>query len=144
MRVLILLVLFTVLGQTTLPIYANNPIESTSNIEVNNYIMTTGVPGYVPVIIMTAAEMKLKEGEKFGKFEVVLYGEAVKQFAEKDGGQKLVDMAKASGATIILCDFALKHFGISRESLPEGLEFIENAFTYNLDMIKAGYHVLGV
>lgn len=144
MRVLILLVLFTVLGQTAQPIYANNPIVSTTNIEVNNYIMATGVPGYVPVIIMTAAEMKSKEGEKFGKFEVVLYGEAVKQFADKDAGQKLVDMAKASGATIILCDFALKHFGISKESLPEGLEFVDNAFTYNLDMLKKGYYVIGV
>jgi intracellular sulfur oxidation DsrE/DsrF family protein len=144
MRILILLVLFTVLGQTAHPIYANNPIVSTTNIDVNNYIMTTGVPGYVPVIIMTAAEMKSKEGEKFGEFQVVIYGEAVKQFADKDAGQKLVDMAKASGATIILCELALKHFGISRESLPEGLEFVENAFTYNLDMLKEGYFVLGV
>ncbi|MDD3722993.1 MAG: DsrE family protein [Lutibacter sp.] len=144
MRVLILLVLFTVLGQTAPSIYANNPIVSTTNIEVNNYIMTTGVSGYVPVIIMAAAEMKSKEGEKFGKFEVVIYGEAVKQFADKDAGQKLVDMAKASGATIILCDLALKNFGISKESLPEGLEFVENAFTYNLEMLKKGYYVLGV
>lgn len=144
MRILILLILFTALGQTAHPIYANNLIVSTTNIEVNNYIMTTGVPGYVPVIIMTAAEMKSKEGEKFGKFQVVIYGEAVKQFADKEAGQKLVDMAKASGATIILCDLALKHFGISKESLPEGLEFVENAFTYNLDMLKEGYYVLGV
>lgn len=144
MRVLILLVLFTVLGQTVNPIYANNPIVSATNIKVNNYIMTTGVPGYVPVIIMTAAEMKSKEGEKFGKFQIVIYGEAVKQFADKDAGQKLVDMAKAAGATIILCDFALIHFGISRESLPKGLEFVQNAFTYNLDMLKEGYFVLGV
>lgn len=144
MRVLILVVLFTVLGQTAPSIYANNPIVSTTNIEVNNYIMTTGVSGYVPVIIMVAAEMKSKEGEKFGKFEIVLYGEAVKQFADKDAGQKLVDMAKASGATIILCEFALKHLGISTESLPEGIEFVENAFTYNLEMLKKGYYVLGV
>lgn len=144
MRILILLVLFTVIGQTAHPIYANNPIISTTNIEVNNYIMATGVPGYVPVIIMTAAEMKSKEGEKFGNFQVVIYGEAVKQFADKEAGQKLVDMAKVSGATIVLCNFALKHFGISKESLPKGLEFVENAFTYNLEMLKEGYYVIGV
>ncbi len=139
-----LLVLFTVLGQTVQPIYANNPIVSTTNNEVVNYIMTTGVPGYVPVLIMTSAEMMSKEGEKFGRFEVVLYGAAVKQFADKEAGQKLVDMAKTSGATIILCDFALMKYGISRESLPKGLEFIPNVFTYSLDMIKEGYIVLGV
>lgn len=144
MRILTLLVLFTVIGQTAHPIYANNPIISTTNIEVNNYIMATGVPGYVPVIIMTAAEMKSKEGEKFGNFQVVIYGEAVKQFADKEAGQKLVDMAKVSGATIVLCNFALKHFGISKESLPKGLEFVENAFTYNLEMLKEGYYVIGV
>ena len=144
MRVLILVILFMVLGQTAQPIYANSPIVSSTNIKVNNYIMTTGVPGYVPVIIMAAAEMKSKEGEKFGKFQVVIYGEAVKQFADKDAGQKLIEMAKASGATIILCDLALQHFGISKESLPKGLEFVQNAFMYNLNMLKENYFVLGV
>lgn len=144
MRILILLVSFMLLGQTTQPIYANNPIENNINNKVNNYIITTGVPGYVPVMIMTSAELMAEEGENFGKFEVVVYGEAVKQFADKEAGQKLVDMAKASGATIVLCDFALTHFGISRESLPEGLEFVKNAFTYNLKKQKEGFFVLGV
>lgn len=144
MRILILLVSFILLGQTAQPIYANNPIEKNINIKVNNYIMTTGVPGYVPVMIMTSAELKAEEGNQFGKFEVVIYGEAVKQFADKEAGQKLVDMAKASGATIILCDFALIHFGISRESIPEGVEFVKNAFTYNLKKQKEGFFVLGV
>ena len=144
MRILILLVSFMLLGQTAQPMYANNPIENNINNKVNNYIITTGVPGYVPVMIMTSAELMAEEGENFGRFEVVVYGEAVKQFADKEAGQKLVDMAKASGATIVLCDFALKHFGISRESLPEGLEFVENAFTYNLKKQKEGFFVLGV
>jgi intracellular sulfur oxidation DsrE/DsrF family protein len=134
------------LGQTTQPIYANNPIEKNINnkVKVNNYIITTGVPGYVPVMIMTSAELKAEEGDKFGKFEVVVYGEAVKQFADKKAGQKLVEMAKVSGATIVLCDFALKHFGISKESLPKGLKFVKNAFTYNLKKQKEGFFVLGV
>ncbi len=144
MRILILLVSFMLLGQTAQPIYANSPIENNINHKVNNYIITTGVPGYVPVMIMTSAELMAEEGKNFGKFEVVVYGEAVKQFADKEAGQKLVDMAKASGATIVLCEFALKHFGISRESLPEGLEFVENAFTYNLKKQKEGFFVLGV
>ena len=144
MKILILVISFMLLGQTAQPIYANNPIVSITTNKVNNYIMTTGVPGYVPVIIMTAAEMKSKEGEVFGEFQVVIYGEAVKQFADKATGQKLVDMAKASGATIILCDLALKHFEISKESLPKGLGFVQNVFTYNLNMLKEGYFVLGV
>lgn len=144
MRILILLVSFMLLGQTAQPIYANNPIEHNINHKVNNYIITTGVPGYVPVMIMASAELMAEEGENFGKFEVVVYGEAVKQFADKESGQKLVDMAKASGATIVLCEFALTHFGISRESLPEGLKFVKNAFTYNLKKQKEGFFVLGV
>jgi len=144
MRILILLVSFIVLGQTVQPIYANNPIVSNTNNKTTNYIVTTDVYSYVPVIIMTAAEMKKEEGTQFGKFQIVIYGEAVKQFADKEEGQKLVDMAKASGATIILCDFALIHFKISRKSLPKGLEFIHNAFKYNLNMQKKGYFVLGV
>jgi len=144
MRVLILLVSFMFLGQTVQPIHANNPIEKNINNKVNNYIITTGVSGYVPVMIMSSAELMAEEGDNFGKFEVVIYGEAVKQFADKEAGQKLVDMAKASGATIVLCDFALIHFKISRESIPKGVKFVKNAFTYNLKKQKEGYIVLGV
>lgn len=144
MRALFLLVSFMLLGQAVQPLHANNPIEKNTIKKVDNYIIATGVSGYVPVMIMTSAELKAEEGESFGKFEVVIYGEAVKQFADKEAGQKLVDMAKASGATIVLCDFALIHFKISRESIPEGVKFVKNAFTYNLKKQKEGYIVLGV
>lgn len=144
MRILILVISFIVLGSVTQPIYANNPVISITNSEKSNYIITTGVSNYVQVIIMTAAEMKKEESEQIGKFQIVLYGAAVKQFADKVEGQKLVDMAKKAGATIILCDFALKHFGITRESLPKGLEFVHNAFNYNLIKKKEGYIVLTV
>lgn len=144
MRILILVASFMFLGYTVQPVYANNPEVIISTNKVNNYIMTTGVANYVPVMIMTAAEMKKEEGKQFGEFQIVLYGAAVKQFADKEVGAKLVKMAKEAGAKIILCDFALKHFGIDRESLPEGLEYIHNAFKYNLNMKNKGYNVLSV
>lgn len=132
------------LGYTAQPVFANNPEFKISANKVNNYIMTTGVANYIPVMIMTAAEMKKEEGTKFGEFKIVIYGAAVKQFSDKEEGQKLVNMAKEAGATIILCDFALKHFGIAKESLPKGLEYIHNAFKYNLNMMEKGYTVLSV
>jgi len=144
MRILILVVSFLILGLNTQPVSANNPIITNMPNEVNNYIMTTGVANYVPVMIMTAAEMKKEEGQKFGEFQIVIYGAAVKQFADKEEGQKLVNMAKEAGATIVLCEFALKHLGIEKESLPEGLDYVHNAFKYNLNMETKGFIVLSV
>ncbi len=144
MRILILVVSFLILGSNTQPVSANNPIITNMPNEVNNYIMTTGVANYVPVMILTAAEMKKEEGLKFGEFQIVLYGAAVQQFADKEEGQKLVNMAKEAGATIVLCEFALKHFGIERESLPEGIEYVHNAFKYDLNMKTKGFIVLSV
>ena len=145
MRILILVVSFLLLGHTAQPIYANNiVVNNNSSEKINNYIMTTGVANYVPVMIMTAAEMKKEEGKQFGEFQIVIYGAAVKQFEDKVEGQKLIDMANKAGATIILCDLALKHFGISKESLPEGVKIIHNAFKYNLNMKNKGYTLLSV
>lgn len=109
-----------------------------------DYIMTTGVPGYVPAILMTAAEMRKEEGALPGVFQVVLYGEAVKQFADPEEGVKLIQMAEEAGAEIILCEFALKKYGISKDQLPKGLKFVGNAFQYTLNMQKKGYYVLSV
>ena len=145
MRILILVVSFLVFTINPQQVYSSNSVvKNTSIIEVNNYIMTTGVANYIPVMIMTAVEIKKEEGKQFGDFQVVVYGAAVKIFADKAEGQKLVEMAKDAGVTIVLCDFALKHFGIERESLPEGLEYIHNAFKYNFDMKAKGYIVLSV
>ena len=144
MRILILVVSFMFLGYTVQPVYANNPEVKISTLKVDNYIMTTGVANYVPVMIMTAAEMRKEEGKQVGEFQIVLYGAAVKQFADKEAGQKLVDMAKEAGAKIVLCDFALKHFGIDSASLPKGLEYVHNAFKYGLNMKVKGYITLSV
>jgi len=145
MRILILVVSFLVFSFNPQPVHSGNPVVNNTSIEaINNYIMTTGVANYIPAMIITAAEMKKEEGEQFGDFQIVVYGAAVKLFADKAEGQKLVDMAKEAGATIVLCEFALKHFGIERESLPDGIEYVNNAFKYNLNMKIKGYTVLSV
>ena len=100
----LLLVLVFALSFSTQTIEAANKVEPTGVIsETNNYLMTTGVSNYIPVMIMTAAEMKKEEGKQFGDFEVVIYGAAVKFFTDKAEGEKMIAMAKEAGVKIVLC-----------------------------------------
>lgn len=144
MRSLLLVLLFA-LSFSTQSIEATNKVEpAVVTSEINNYLMTTGVANYIPVMIMTAAEMKKEEGKQFGEFEVVIYGAAVKLFTDKAEGEKLIAMAKEAGVKIVLCDFALKHLGISQDELPDGLIFVHNAFKYALNKKTEGFTVLSV
>lgn len=141
----LLLVLVFFLGFTTQTIEATNKVEPTVvTTKINNYIMTTGVSNYIPVMIMTAAEMKKEEGKQFGEFEVVIYGAAVKLFTDKAEGEKVIAMAKEAGVKLILCDLALKHLGISQKELPDGLTYVHNAFKYVLNKKTEGFTVLSV
>lgn len=124
--------------------HSETPSLEISVQKVNNYVMSTGVSGYVPAIIMTAADMKNEEGKAFGDFQIVIYGEAVKQFADPTEGPKLVKMAKEAGAKLVLCEFALKKFGIDKSQLPIGLDYVGNAFKHAINLQKKGYFALGL
>lgn len=143
MKTLLFLMSLIFSCQLTQPVLAQK-VTKTTAVTNNNYLMTTGVPGYVPAILMTAAEIKKAEGSSLGAFQVVLYGEAVKQFADPEEGTKLIKMAEEAGAEIILCEFALKKFGIAKDQLPAGLKFVGNAFQHSLNMQKKGFYILSV
>lgn len=110
----------------------------------NNYVMSTGVAGYVPAIIMTAVEMKKEEGSSFGDFQIVIYGEAVKQFGQKEEAEKLIEMAKNAGAKLVLCEFAMQKFNMDKSLLPAGLDYVGNAFKHAITLQKQGYYALGL
>ncbi len=140
--VFLLTMVFTLPFSNT--VVAQKKEERKSGGKTVSYLMTTGVEGYVPAIILTAAQMQEDEKGQITSFEIVVYGEAVKQFAEKTKGTELVQKAKAAGADIILCEFALKKFGIDKKDLPDGLKFVGNAFQYSFKQMKKKVYVLSV
>lgn len=140
--------IFIALSLLTAPLLIANPtvdpVVTQAVAKVNNYVMSTGVPGYVPAIIMTAADMKKEEGKNFGDFQIVIYGEAIKQFADPTEGPKLVAMAKEAGAKLVICEFAMQKYGITKAQFPTGLDYVGNAFKHAIGLQKKGYYSLGL
>lgn len=110
----------------------------------SNYLMTTGVSHYIAPMIMTAAEMRKEQGSNLGKFELVIYGEAVKVFYKNPKAKDLLKQAKKANVDIILCEFALKKFEISKNDLSKQLKYVDNAFKYSLNAQREGYIALGL
>lgn len=143
MKKVMSIVMLSFIALTLLPeaVAQTHPTVATAKY---NYVMMTGVEDYVPAIIMTAAEMKQAEGEAYGDFQVLVYGAAVKQFADVTKGSALVKSAQEANATIVLCKFAVDKYGIDEKKLPKGVNFVGNAFMHGVELQKKGYISLGL
>lgn len=87
--------------------------------------------------ISALKEMKVSK-IKPSKVVVILCGEMLKNISSEEMGHQL-DLASAQGTTVYACGLSLTKLGISRESLPSNVLFVENGLIKSLELQKAGY-----
>jgi intracellular sulfur oxidation DsrE/DsrF family protein len=110
--------------------------KKTPTREKNNYVVsTTKVPQLKP-IILTAEALKEEDGQQFGDFQILVYGNSVKELTDKQKMEPYVIQAKAAGAKIFACSIALERNGVAPEELHEYIKVVDHAFTHLLQLQK--------
>lgn len=116
-----------------------NPANAQIQEEQQNYvILTKKIPQLQP-IFLTAEALAQEDGNNFGKFEVIICGQTVKELTDKEMMQEYINKAKEHNVELIACGFSLNKFGVDRKDISPELRVVENGILYNLQLQKKGY-----
>ena len=88
----------------------------------------------------TAEELKTKYPKL--DFEIVLIGPVVKDLAEDASLQSFIAKAEKLGVRIVVCEFAMQHFGVTKSQYHRSIETTPNGFTYIFGLQENGYKTL--
>lgn len=113
--------------------------QTSENTEKFNYIVSTSKTAQLQPIIATAEALAKEDAEKFGEFQVVIYGKTVQELTDPEIVKKIMTKAKNADIRLIACNMALEKFEVNTGDIPEEFEVVDNAFTHILQMQKQGY-----
>ena len=75
---------------------------------------------------------------KPSKVAIILCGEMLKNISSEEMKLQL-DLAVAQDITVYACGLSLNKLGISKESLPSNVQYVENGLIKSLELQKKGY-----
>ena len=116
-----------------------NPVNAQEQQEQQNYVvLTKKVPQLKPILI-AAESLAREDGHHFGKFEIIICGQTVKELTDKAVMQEHINKAKEQNVELVACGFSLKKFGVDRRDISPELKVVDNGILYNLQLQKKGY-----
>ncbi len=104
----------------------------------NYVVLTKKIPQLQP-IFLTAETLAEEDGQNFGKFEVIICGQTVKDLTDTEMMQGYIDKAEKANAELVVCGFSLNKFGVDRKDISPQLRIVENGILYNFQLQKKGY-----
>lgn len=102
-----------------------------------NYVVLTKNLEQLPSIFMTAKTLAGNEKE-FGQFDLVIYGEAVKDIKPTE----IEEMIKNAGdhkLNLLICGYSLKAFKVNTSPFEDTVKIIDNAVLHDLQMQNKGF-----
>lgn len=103
-----------------------------------DFVILTSQFDQLEPILITAESLSSKDN-----FQIVLYGKDVKQITEPEMEKYLI-WAEKSEAKFFVCQMSLNRLKIEKSELPSGIEIVDNAFLYSLQLQKKGYKTLNL
>ncbi|MCM4158634.1 sulfur reduction protein DsrE [Antarcticibacterium flavum] len=117
----------------------SNPANAQVQDDLQNYVVLTKKIPQLQPIFLTAETLAHEDGKNFGKFEVIICGQTVKELTDKNMMQDYIAKAKKHNVELIACGFSLNKFGVDRKDISPELRVVENGILYNLQLQKKGY-----
>jgi intracellular sulfur oxidation DsrE/DsrF family protein len=117
----------------------SNPVNAQVQEEQQNYVVLTKKIPQLQPILLTAETLAQEDGKNFGKFEVIICGQTVKDLTDKEMMQSYIKKAKEQNVELVACGFSLNKFGVERKDISPELRVVENGILYNLQLQKKGY-----
>ena len=116
-----------------------SPLQAQNSQEQQNYVVLTMKLPQLQPIFLTAESLALEDGKDFGKFEVIICGQTVKELTDQDMMNDYIDKAEKANVELVICGFSLNKFGVDRKDISPRLRTVENVILYNLQLQKKGY-----
>ena len=116
-----------------------SPLQAQNSQEQQNYVVLTMKLPQMQPIFLTAESLALEDGKDFGKFEVIICGQTVKELTDQDMMNDYIDKAEKANVELVICGFSLNKFGVDRKDISPRLRTVENVILYNLQLQKKGY-----
>ncbi|GHA28599.1 hypothetical protein GCM10007103_07820 [Salinimicrobium marinum] len=116
-----------------------SPVNAQEQHEQENYVVLTKKIPQLEPIFLTAETLAEEDKKNFGKFEVIICGQTVKELTDKDRMQKYINKAKEHNVELVACGFSLNKFGVDRKDISPEFRIVENGILYNLQLQKKGY-----
>lgn len=116
-----------------------SPVNAQAQHEQENYVVLTKKIPQLQPIFLTAETLAEEDGKTFGKFEVIICGQTVKELTDKEMMQKYINKAKEHNVELVACGFSLNKFGVDRKDISPEFRVVENGILYNLQLQKKGY-----
>lgn len=91
--------------------------------------------------IMTASEMKQANSKV--DFEIVIMGQMVQELSNKEFRAEF-DAANKAGIKLVVCEFALKVYGVDMKDLPSYFIGTPNAHKYMFQLNEKNYNTLSI
>src|SRR5690606_12972135 len=120
------------------------PVNAQQQAEQQNYVILTKKLPQLQPIFLTAETLAQEDGENFGKFEVIICGQTVKELTDRDMMQDYLEKAEKAKVVLVICRFTLNKFGVVRKDSSPQLRTVENGILYNLQLQKKGYTSLSL
>lgn len=116
-----------------------SPLQAQNSQEQQNYVVLTMKLPQLQPIFLTAESLAVEDGKDFGKFEVIICGQTVKELTDQDMMNDYIDKAEKANVELVICGFSLNKFGVDRKDISPRLRTVENGILYNLQLQKKGY-----
>ena len=110
--------------------------QTKSGFEKNNYVVSTSKIPQLEPIILTAEALKQEDGQKFGDFQIVLYGPNVEELTDKEKMSNYIKKAKPAGVEIKVCKLSINFLKIDIKDLHPYVKVVDHAFTHLLQLQK--------
>lgn len=120
------------------------PVNAQQQAEQQNYVILTKKLPQLQPIFLTAETLAQEDGANFGKFEVIICGQTVKELTDREKIQEYINKADKIGVELVVCGFSLNKFGVDRKAISPQLRTVENGILYNLQLQKKGYTSLSL
>lgn len=116
-----------------------NPVNAQEQHEHHDYVVLTKKVQQLKPILIAADELAKEDGKHFGKFEIIICGQTVKELTDKKMMKDFISKAKEQKVDLVACGFSLNKFGVDRKDISPELRVVENGILYNLQLQKKGY-----
>lgn len=126
-----ILSLFAIIGSAQ-----TSPSQQT---EQYNYVVMTKKAQQLKPILLAAKELAKEDGNRFGKFEVVVCGKDIGDLTHYSDMEPHLKEAKTLGVDIIACGFSLKKFKVDASLLPNDMKVVDNGILHDFERQKQGY-----
>lgn len=110
----------------------------------NNYLILSKNIKQLKPIILTAKDLAMEDGKKFGKFYVIFCGKTVKDIPQNNNFKTLIKEAQKHNVKMYACGLSLKKFNINKEEIPNTIEITKNGILYGFQLTKKGFITLTI